>query len=85
VSDDTIDRALKDLGCSHVSARPRAYKQDANDRGLVLDAEAAELAICEVELDLAAQRTFRAAGEHVADDKHPNHQHRIYRGRPIVE
>jgi transposase len=29
VSDDTIYRALKDLGFSHVSARPRAYKQDA--------------------------------------------------------
>lgn len=28
VSDDTIDRALKDLGFSHVSARPKAYKQD---------------------------------------------------------
>jgi transposase len=28
VSDDTIYRALKELGFSHVSARPRAYKQD---------------------------------------------------------
>jgi transposase len=28
VSDDTIYRALKNLGFSHVSARPRAYKQD---------------------------------------------------------
>jgi transposase len=30
VSDDTVYRALKDLGFSHVSARPRAYKQDAD-------------------------------------------------------
>ena len=29
VSDDTIYRALKELGFSHLSARPRAYKQDA--------------------------------------------------------
>jgi transposase len=29
VSDDTIYRALKNLGCSHVSARPKAYKQNA--------------------------------------------------------
>ena len=29
MSDDTIYRALKDLGFSHVSARPKAYKQDA--------------------------------------------------------
>ena len=28
VSDDTVYRALKDLGFSHVSARPKAYKQD---------------------------------------------------------
>jgi transposase len=30
VSDDTIYRALKDQGFSHVSARPKAYKQDAD-------------------------------------------------------
>src|SRR6201984_688059 len=30
VSDDTIYRALKDLCFAHVSARPRAYKQDAD-------------------------------------------------------
>jgi transposase len=29
VADDTVYRALKDLGFSHVSARPRAYRQDA--------------------------------------------------------
>ena len=28
VSDDTVYRALKDLGFSHVSARPKAYQQD---------------------------------------------------------
>ena len=28
VSDDTIYRALKDLGFLHVNARPKAYKQD---------------------------------------------------------
>ena len=30
VSDDTVYRALKKLGFSHVSARPKAYKQDAD-------------------------------------------------------
>jgi transposase len=29
VSDDTIYRAMKEQGFSHVSARPKAYKQDA--------------------------------------------------------
>jgi transposase len=28
VSDDTVYRVLKDLGFSHVSARPKAYRQD---------------------------------------------------------
>jgi transposase len=28
VSDDTVYRALKQLGFAHLSARPRAYKQD---------------------------------------------------------
>jgi transposase len=28
VSDDTIYRVLKELGFSHVSARPKAYRQD---------------------------------------------------------
>src|SRR3982074_1897387 len=46
---------------------------------LVLDAEATEPAIGEVQLDLAEQRAFRADGEHVADDEHPYHQHRIDR------
>jgi transposase len=30
VSDDTVYRALKKLGFSHVSARPKAYRQDAD-------------------------------------------------------
>lgn len=30
VSDDTVYRALKQLGFSHLSARPRAYRQDAD-------------------------------------------------------
>ena len=29
MSDDTIYRALKNLGFAHVSARPKAYKQSA--------------------------------------------------------
>jgi len=33
VSDDTVYRALKELGFSHVSARPKAYKQDPDAMG----------------------------------------------------
>src|ERR1051325_4787460 len=39
VSDDTVYRALKDLGFTHVSARPQAYKQD----GGVIEASAKTL------------------------------------------
>ena len=31
-TDDTFCRALKDLGFSHVSARPKAYRQDPDAR-----------------------------------------------------
>ena len=31
VSDDTVYRALKELGFSHLSARPKAYKQNPDD------------------------------------------------------
>jgi transposase len=31
VSDDTVYRALKELGFAHVSARPQAYKQDPEE------------------------------------------------------
>jgi hypothetical protein len=58
----------------------RARENARMIRQLVLDAEATEPAIGEVELHLAAEQAFRANGEHVADDEHPDHQHRINRG-----
>src|SRR5262245_798428 len=48
-------------------------------RDLVLDAQAAEPAVRQVDLNLPAQQPLRADGEHVADDEHPDHQHRINR------
>ena len=48
-------------------------------RDLVLDAQAAEPAIRQVHLHLAAQQPLRADGEHVAEDEHPDHEHRIDR------
>jgi hypothetical protein len=49
-------------------------------RHLVLDAQAAEPAVGEVHLDLATQRPLRADRKHVADNEHPEHEHRIDRG-----
>jgi hypothetical protein len=49
-------------------------------RHLVLDVDLAEPAVGEVHLDLATQRPLRADREHVADDEHPDHEHRIERG-----
>jgi hypothetical protein len=48
-------------------------------RHLVLDAQAAEPAISQVDPDLAAEQPLRPDGENVADDEHPKHQHRVNR------
>src|SRR3954470_17498100 len=48
-------------------------------RDLVLDAQAAEPAVCQVDLNLPAEQPLRADGEHVADDEHPDHQYRVNR------
>src|SRR5437867_2830901 len=49
-------------------------------RNAVLNAQAAEPAVCQVDLDLAAQHPLRADRKYVADDKHPDHELRIDRG-----
>ena len=46
----------------------------------VLDAQAAEPAVGQVDLHLAAQCPFRANGKDIADDEHPDHEHWIDRG-----
>ena len=51
-------------------------------RDPVLDAQAAEPAIGQVDLDLPTQRALRADRKQVADEQHPQHQHRIDRGPP---
>ncbi len=53
-------------------------------RDLVLDAQAAEPPVRHVHLHLAAQQPLRADGEHVAEDKHPDHENRINRGAAKV-
>ena len=49
-------------------------------RDLVLDDQAAEPPVRKVHLHLTAQQPLRADGEHVAEDQHPNREHRIDRG-----
>ena len=46
---------------------------------LVLDAEPAKPAIGQIDLHLSADAPLRADRKHVADDEHPDHQHRIDR------
>jgi hypothetical protein len=64
-------------------AHPEALVAGAREcrmiRDLVLDAQATEPAIGQVHLHLAAQQPLRADGKHVADDEHPDHEHRIDR------
>src|SRR5258707_10125350 len=48
-------------------------------RNLVLDAQAAEPAVCQVNVHLAAEHPLRADGENVPNDEHPDHEHRVNR------
>src|SRR5258707_10977884 len=48
-------------------------------RNLVLDAQAAEPAVCQVNVDLAAEHPLRADGENVPNDEHPDHEHQVNR------
>ena len=62
-------------------SRKRSLRARENaDGDLVLDAQAAEPAVRHVDLDLTAQQPLRANAKHVADDEHPDHEHRIDRG-----
>ena len=51
---------------------------------LVVEIEAAEPAVGEVQLDLLAQLPLEAKAVAVTDDEHPDHQLRINRGPPHV-
>ena len=48
-------------------------------RDLVLDAQAAEPAVRQIDLGLTAEQPFRPNSENIADDKHPDHKYRIDR------
>src|SRR5213078_2714194 len=53
-------------------------------RDLVFDGKLTKPAISEVYLHIAAQRSLRADGEHIADNQHADHQLWINRGPTIV-
>src|ERR1700747_2197625 len=46
----------------------------------VLNAELAKPPVGQVDLDFSAQPAIRAERKHVANDQHPDHQHRVNRG-----
>src|SRR5262249_53294446 len=48
-------------------------------RDLVLDAQTTEPAVRQVDLNLPAEQRLRTDGKNVADDEHPDHQHRVNR------
>jgi hypothetical protein len=53
-------------------------------RDLVLDAEPAKPAIGQIDLHFSADASLRADRKHIADDEHPDHEHRIDRRPPRV-
>jgi hypothetical protein len=63
VSDDTIYRALKNLGFSHVSARPKAYKQSTETMNVQKNFTQRA---AEIRAKLAARRTRHVGAGEVA-------------------
>ena len=56
-----------------------AHGRIQSDRGSC-PAELAEPPVGQVDLDFSAQPALRAERKHVANDQHPDHQHRVNRG-----
>ena len=77
-ADDTLEHTAKNIAVAEAVIAGTRERRVVGD--LVLDAELAEPAVCEVHLHLTAKRPLRADGEHVTDDEHPDHEHRIDRG-----
>ena len=77
-ANDTLEHAPKDGAVAKpLIARTRERRMIWD---LVLDREPAKPAIGKVHLHLTTQRPLRADCKHIADDEHPDHQHRINRG-----
>ena len=75
---DTLEHAAENVAVAEAFvARPREGRVV---RDPVLDAQAAEPAVCQIHLHLAADRALRPDREHVPENEHPNHEHRIDRG-----
>jgi hypothetical protein len=51
---------------------------------LIFDTEFAKPAIGQIDLHLRAEPSLRAERKHVANEQHPDHQHRIDRGATRV-
>src|SRR6202023_3705723 len=51
-------------------------------RNLVLEAQAAEPAVRQIHLHLAAQQPLGSDSEDIADDEHPDHEHQVNRRAP---
>src|SRR5580704_6233833 len=75
---DALEHATKHVALAELLMMGTRERRVIWDR--VLDREPAKPAIGEVYLYLATQRPFRADRERVADNEHPDHQHRINRG-----
>src|SRR5262245_18595055 len=79
--DASLHHALEHAPKDITLAEPLVAR--ARERGmigdLVLDAQAAEPAIGQVHLYLTAQQPLRSDRKNIADEQHPDHQHRIDR------
>jgi hypothetical protein len=64
----------------HELVRAQCYRQRKAETELTNYARLKKPAIGQVHAHLTAERSLRADAKNIADDEHPDHQHRIDRG-----
>src|SRR6266852_6339925 len=74
---DTLEDLAENVALT--KALMTGTRQHRMIRDLVLDAQAAEPAVRQVDLNLTTEQPLRADGKNVADDEHPDHQYRVNR------
>jgi predicted nucleotidyltransferase component of viral defense system len=76
-ADDALEHAPKDVAVTETLIAGTRERRVI--RNLVLKAQATEPSVSQVDPNVPTQRPLRSNGKDVADDEHPDHQHRIDR------
>ena len=74
-ADDALEHAPKDVAVTETLIAGTRERRVI--RNLVLKAQPTEPSVRQVDPNVPTQRPLRSNGKDVADDEHPDHQHRI--------